>query len=126
MAKQPLDLLLISRFFDPIHANVRLHAKVPLVALLGLMHLGDALALVVLGRAGRRDQCRIHHSTGLEHQATVNQFGVDGRQYLLAQSVLFEQVAKPQDCALIEQPGVRHFASDFGDFRCDCAEKSSA
>ena len=23
-------------------------------------------------------------------------------------------------------PGVRHFASDFGDFRCDCAEKSSA
>jgi len=24
------------------------------------------------------------------------------------------------------RPGVRHLASDFGDFRCDCAEKSSA
>jgi len=23
-------------------------------------------------------------------------------------------------------PGVRHLASDFGGFRCDCAEKSSA
>jgi len=27
---------------------------------------------------------------------------------------------------IAEHTGVRHFASDFGDFRCDCAEKSSA
>lgn len=38
-----------------IHATMRLHAKVPLVTLLGLMHLGIPRACGVLRRAGRFD-----------------------------------------------------------------------
>jgi hypothetical protein len=84
---------------------VRLHAKVPLVALLGLMHLRVALAFVVLGRTGRSNQGGIHHRSGLEHQPAVNQFGIDSRQYLRAQVVLLEHVSKAQDGALVGQPG---------------------
>ena len=86
-----------------VHANVRLHPKVPLVALLGLVHLGVALTAVVLGRAGRSNQRGIDHGAGLEHQAAFNEFGVDGGQDLLAQTVFFEQMAKAQDRALIGQ-----------------------
>ena len=33
----------------------------------------------------------------------------------------------PDDISVLgTDSGVRHLASDFGDFRCDCAEKSSA
>src|SRR5690554_3081614 len=39
-----------------VGADVRLHAEVVLVALLGLVHLGIALAVLVLGRARRMDQ----------------------------------------------------------------------
>jgi len=88
-----------------VHANVRLHAKVPLVALLGLVHLRVALAFVVLGGTGRCNQGGIHHRSGLEHQPAVNQFGIDSRQYLRAQVVLFEHVPKAQDGTLIGQPG---------------------
>jgi two-component system nitrogen regulation response regulator GlnG len=39
-----------------VHADVRLHPEVPLLALLALMHLGVALAALVLGRARGGDQ----------------------------------------------------------------------
>jgi len=82
-----------------------LHAKVPLAALLGLMHLRVALAFVVLGRTGRCNQGGVHHRAGLEHQSAINQFGIDSRQYLRAQVVLLEPVSKAQDCAFIRQSG---------------------
>ena len=88
-----------------VHANVRLHAKVPLVALLGLVHLRVALAFVVLGGAGRCNQGGIHHRACLEHQPAINQFGIDSRQYLRAQVVLLEHVSKAQDGAFIRQSG---------------------
>ena len=77
--------------------HVGLHAKVPLISLLGLVHLGVTLALVVLGRTGRRNQRGIHHSAGPEHQATINELGIHSGQNLLAQPMLFEQVAKTQE-----------------------------
>ena len=88
-----------------IHATVGLHAKVPLVALFGLMHFGVSLAFVVLGRAGRCNKRGVHRRACLEHQATINQLGVDGGQDLLAQPVGFKQVTKPQDGALVGQSG---------------------
>ena len=88
-----------------VHANVRLHAEVPLVTFLGLVYLGVAPAAAVPGRSGRRNQRGVHHGASLEHQAALDQLGVDGGQNLLAQLVLFEDVAKPQDGALIGQPG---------------------
>lgn len=44
-----------------VHTNVRLHAKVPLVDLIGLVHFRIAHAFVVLGRTGCRNQGGIHH-----------------------------------------------------------------
>ena len=43
-----------------IDANVCFHAEVPLIAFLGLMHLRIALAVLVLGRGRRGDQCGIN------------------------------------------------------------------
>ena len=88
-----------------VHANVRLHAEVPLVAFLDLVHLGVALTFVVLGGTGRRNQGGIFDRAGLEHQAFGRQRGVDGGQQLSAQVVRFEQVAKAQDRAFIGQAG---------------------
>ena len=42
-----------------IHADVRLHPEIPLIALLGLMHLGVARMVGILGRTGCSDQRRI-------------------------------------------------------------------
>jgi hypothetical protein len=47
-------------FSPAVDTDVRLHAEVPLVALLGLVHLRIALAVAVLGRARRADDRRIH------------------------------------------------------------------
>ena len=86
-----------------IDADVGLHAKVPLVALLGLVHLGVALATAILGGTWRGNQGGIDHSAGLEHQALGAQGGVDGAEHLLAQAVGFEQVTKAQDGGLVGQ-----------------------
>ncbi len=40
--------------FFGIHADVRLHAEIPLIALPSLVHLQVALPALVLGRRGRR------------------------------------------------------------------------
>ena len=45
-----------------IDTNVGLHAKVPLIAFLGLMHLRIALLLFVSGRAGCLNDGGIHQS----------------------------------------------------------------
>jgi len=88
-----------------IDTDMRLHPKVPLVALLGLVHLRISLTRAVLGRAGCCNQSGIHDRTSLEHQAFGDQGGVDRGQQLSAQVVLFEQVTKAQDRAFIGQAG---------------------
>ena len=80
-----------------IHPNMGLHAEVPLVALLNLVHLGVALTGLVLGRARCSNQGGIHHGARLEQQAMGGQLGVDDLQNLWAQFVLFEQMTKSQD-----------------------------
>jgi hypothetical protein len=87
-----------------VHANVRLHPTVQLVALLGLMHLRVTLAVFVLGRARCGDQGRIDHGAGLEHQTFLGQRGIDGHHDLKTQCMLFKQVAKTQHRALVGQP----------------------
>ena len=49
-----------------VHPNVGLHAEVPLVALLNLVHLGVAFTALVLGRARCSNQGGIHHGARLE------------------------------------------------------------
>ena len=88
-----------------IHADMGLHPEVPLVAFLALVHLRVTLAASVFGRTGYCDQRGGHHRTSLQQQPFAAQHGVDRRQDLQRQLVLFQQVAKPQDRALVGQPG---------------------
>ena len=62
---------------------------------------GQMVALLGPSGSGKTTLLRI--IAGLEHQTSIDQFGVDRCQYLLPQSVLFEQMAKAQDGALIGQ-----------------------
>ena len=112
--QQPMTLrhiIDVGRCFDDgvyqagvrIQTNVGLHAEMPLVALLYLMHLGVTLALAVLGRTGRSNQCGIDDRASLEHQAFGCQGGVNGGQQLDAEVVFFQQMAEPQDGGLIGQ-----------------------
>jgi len=80
-----------------------LHSKVPLVCLLGLVHLGVSLTCAVLGGTWRGNQGGVHHRAGLEHQAFGGQGGIDGGQQLDAQVVLLKQVTESQDGALVRQ-----------------------
>ena len=80
-----------------VHPNMGLHAEVPLIALLNLVHLGVAFTVLVLGRARCSNQGGIHHGARLEQQAMGGQLGVDDLQNLWTQFVLFEQMTKSQD-----------------------------
>jgi len=57
-----------------------LHTEVPLVALLGLMHLGIALPILVLGRTGGGDQRGIDGGALPEHQAFAGERGLNSSQ----------------------------------------------
>ena len=80
-----------------VHPDMRLHAEMPLVAFLDLVHLGVTLTSAVLGGTWCCDKRGVHHGAGLEQQAVGAQLGVDDLQNLRAQIVLFEQMAKTQD-----------------------------
>ena len=77
-----------------IHTYRRLHAEVPLVSLLGLMHLWIALTLLILGRGRRGDDRRIHHRAFSEQQAVDGQRLVDSRKEALGQLMLLRQATK--------------------------------
>ena len=82
-----------------IHADVQLHAKVPLVTLLALVHLRVALAGGVLGRGRCRDQ------RGIDNRST-GEFHPVGQQQLV--DLGEEHCAKPvflKKKAEIEQRG---------------------
>ena len=69
------------------------------------MHLGIALAGLVLGRTRRGDDGGVHHGAGLEHQAMLGQASVDGAQHLWREFVLLQQVPEPQDGGLVGHAG---------------------
>ena len=87
-----------------VHANVRFHSEVPLVALLDLVHLGITLTRAVFGRARCRNQRGIDYRAALEQQAAGSELGVDDLQDPGAQLVRFEQMAKPQDADPVRNP----------------------
>ena len=69
-----------------VHADVGLRAEIPLVALLGLLHLGVAFAVCVLGRTRRCDQRRVDRRADARHQAIGLQDVVDPAQQSAARS----------------------------------------
>ena len=87
-----------------IHPDMDFHPVVPLIALLGLVHLWIPLALLVFrggwggNQGGINDRSLLHrHALGLE-------MGLHGVKNPLAQFVLLQQVAKRQDRRLIRDP----------------------
>ena len=89
-----------------IHADVGLHAEIPLAALLALLHLRVAFTCGVLGRTRRSDQGGIHHRAVAQQQALGTQQLVDRRQDLRGQLVLFQQAAEAKNRGLVGQPGL--------------------
>ena len=66
-----------------VHADMRLQAKIPLIAFLGLMHLRIALAIFVLGRGRSRDDCRVHDAARANLDPLGGEMCVDRfKQYL--------------------------------------------
>ena len=86
-----------------IDTHVRLHAKVPLVTLLSMVHFRVELPLYVLGRVRCCNVGDINHRASLEHQSLLTELVVYGLQNAWAQTMLFQQVtwtwgfAKPQN-----------------------------
>ena len=60
-----------------VHADMGLHAEVPLVAFLGLMHLGISFLRLVLRRTRRTDDGRIHDRPPVHLQALLRQILAD-------------------------------------------------
>lgn len=71
----------VHNHFLRVHADVLLHAEMPLVA---LAHLGGALLLAVIGRGGCGDDRRIHDRAGRDAQALAAQIQIHCVQYLAA------------------------------------------
>ena len=87
-----------------VHADVQLHAEVPLLALAGLVHPRVALLLGVLGRTGRTDDRRVHdracahlQAAGLQHLAHLGEQG-------FAQLVILQPAAKLQQRRRVGHP----------------------
>ena len=80
---------------------MRLHPEVPLIAILARLHLGVALAALVLGRTRRGNQGRVHRAALPEQQALLAQQVIDSGQDGIGQFVFLQPVRKPQDGALV-------------------------
>ena len=77
-----------------IDADVGLHAKVPVVAFLRLVHFRITLAILVLGRRWRGDQRGVDDGAFAHHQAFLGQVPVDRVEDLARQPVGLKQVAE--------------------------------
>ncbi len=63
-----------------IDTNMALHAKVPFVAFLRLVHLRVALAIFILGLGWRINDGRIHNRAGIDLQTVLLKIFVDQRE----------------------------------------------
>jgi len=86
-----------------IRANMGLHAKVPFIAFLGLMHLGVALTAGVLGRGRRGNQRGVHHRARPQYQSLLAQQRINFHQDLPGQLVFLQQMPEAQDGALVRE-----------------------
>lgn len=79
-----------------IDSDMRFHAEVPLVAFLGLMHLGVTALGMVLSRGRRGNQGRIDDGAFAHQQALLGQMTVDHVEDLACQCMHLEQAPKLQ------------------------------
>jgi hypothetical protein len=81
---------------DGIDADMGLQAEIPLVALLGLLHLRIALLGLVLGRGSDRHDGGVDDGALAHEQALLGQSGVDLLEDPLGQGMLLQQMAETQ------------------------------
>jgi hypothetical protein len=97
-------LVTASRFAGPPYGRPlpsACHPEVPLVAFLGLAHLGGALLVLVLGGTGCGNQRGIDDRAPLHAQAFIGQHGIDLGKDGNRQFVLFKQVTEAKDGAFV-------------------------
>jgi len=86
-----------------VDTNVHLHAEVPLIAFLGLMHLRIALAGAVLCGAGSRDNGGINDAAFTQHQAVFLQVLINFFEQHLAKAMLLQEMPKVENGRLVRQ-----------------------
>jgi len=87
------------RMHDPmeIRTNVRLHAEVPLITLLGGTHFGITLSVLVLRTWWSRNHRGIHDGAGLHDETLSLQQTLDDLEQLILQLVFLEEVTEEED-----------------------------
>ena len=84
-----------------VHPHVGLHPEIPLVSLLGLMHLGAAHFFLVLRRRWRIDDRGIDDGATGDGRSRGRQMCAEQGKDLFAEAVRFQQVAELAHCGLI-------------------------
>ena len=87
-----------------VHADVHLHAEVPLPTLARLVHLGVARLVGVLGRTRRADDGGVHDRAGADLHAPCLQHLTHRGKQPLAESVLLQQAAELQQGRAVGYP----------------------
>ncbi len=82
---------------DPVHPNMRLHAKEPLVPFPGLMHLWIPFPLLILRGCGGMDDGGVHHRTLPQSQALLFPLVLHCLEDLLSQLALLHNMAECQN-----------------------------
>ena len=80
-----------------VHANMRLHAEVPLVAFLRLMHFGVPFSTAVLGGGRGGDQGGVHNGALTQKQAAFGQMRIEGAEDDVGQLMGLQQTAELED-----------------------------
>ena len=93
----------VNQFRLAVHADMCLHAEVPLVALLRRVHLRVPFLLPVFGRTRRADDGGIHNRAPVYLQAVFLQVFANQLKQLLAQVVGFQQVAELENRRLVRR-----------------------
>ena len=106
-----------------VGARVDLHAEVPLVALLSLMHLWVALAFLVLRRGRPMDDRGVDHRAALEQHSAFLERVVDDVHHLPGQRMLLKQVAELEDGRLVGHRVVGEVQPSKAAHRLDLVER---
>src|SRR5690554_5268642 len=86
-----------------VHADMHLHAKVPLVAFSGLSHLRVALAAFILRGAWCRNDGSIHNAAFTQHQTIFLQVLVHLFEQHLAKTMALQEMTKLENGGFVRQ-----------------------
>jgi hypothetical protein len=93
----------MNNLFFAIHPNVTLHAKIPLVSLFGLMHLGIAFLVLILCLGRGRNNRGGHNRSISDFDPLRLEMLVQRRKNLFADAFLFDEMTEFADRRLIRR-----------------------